>query len=475
MKTNKLALFALATGGLLASATISAAVAATGNQQDRPSKNSRVAQHQHGSGDGHSHDAKGHDDHKDHPGHKEGDKHEDHRGHGGHGKDEKRSDTSGHPGEASETPKSAGGHGHDEGKEGHKGHGGAIKLSADQLREFDIKIDDARSGDIPVTIVRPAEIKFNQDHVAHVVPRVSGVVRNVSAREGQVIEAGTVMAVLDSRELADAKSAYLGAVERVHLAEITHEREKKLFERKIYSEKRYLDAKSALAEREIDLRAASQKLHALGFDKSFLETLVDSTDARLTEYQLVAPFSGKVISRHITRGEAINSDTEAFMLADVSQLWIDITIYAKDLSLVKAGQKINVHLDDALGPVTGTIDFVTPHLSETTRTAIARTNVDNPDGRLRPGQFVKARIETSSSPAAIRVPRTAIQRVEDNNVVFVSGDDGLLPRKVVLGRENGEFAEIVEGLNAGEKYVSSGAFTLKAQLSKESFDDGHNH
>ena len=472
---NKLAHYAIAAGGFLASVSIAAAAPVAGAGQQQPSAATQFAQHQHRAGDGHAHDAKGHADHKDHSRHTDGDGHKGHQEHG-HGKNEKRSDSEATPGASGTVSKaSERAHKEDEHAGGHGGHGEAVSLSAEQIREFDIKIDEAKSGDISITIVRPAEIKFNQDRVAHVVPRVSGVVRSVSAREGQVVEAGTIMAVLDSRELADAKSSYLGAAERVHLADLTHVREKKLYEKKIFSEKRYLDAKSALAEREIDLRAASQKLRALGFDQTSIDKLVDSEDARLTEYQLIAPFSGQVISRHITRGEAIGSENEAFMLADVSQLWIDITIYPKDLGLVKARQRISVYLEDGLGPVTGRIDFVTPHLSEATRTAIARANVTNPDGRLRPGQFVKALVETGSTPASIRVPKTAIQRVEESNVVFVSGDKGLSPRKVVLGRENGEFAEIVEGLNAGERYVSSGAFTLKAQLSKESFGDGHNH
>lgn len=511
---NKLALNTFTVGGFLASVYFSALIPAVGVQNHRAAAATKFVQNPLRAGDGHSqvnkghvdhkghsghnegegyennsghvHEAKGHDEHKDHSGHKEGDTHKDHSGrkeedthkeHPGHGdlsKDGKHSESQGKPETSSETAEAAADHvqKHDEDSSGHED---AVNLSPDQIREFDIRIDEAKRGDIPTTIVRPAEIKFNQDRVAHVVPRVSGVVRSVAAREGQVIEAGTVMATLDSRELADAKSAFLGATERVNLAEITHEREKRLFEKKIYSEKRYLDAKSALAEREIDLRAASQKLRALGFDKAFLEKLAASEDAKLTEYSLIAPFPGTVISRHITRGEAIGSNNEAFLLADVSQLWIDITIYQKDLPLIRAGQKIAIYLEDGIGPVTGEIDFVTPHLSETTRTAIARTNVINTKGRLRPGQFVKARIETGSTPASILVHKTAIQRVEESNVVFVSGEKGFSLRKVVLGHENGEFAEIVAGLVAGEKYVSSGAFTLKAQLAKESFGDGHNH
>lgn len=468
--------------------------------------------HAHKHGDGHDH--KGEADHKGHD-HKAGENHGDHKGHDSHqGHGHKSGDGHKHeePAKGSEKRSGAGDrhdhdnekdahehkegeparhgeaeHNHGEGEKsahGHESHGGhthghghaeSVRLTPEQMKEFEIATEEARSGQIDSALVRPAEIRFNQDRVAHVVPRVAGVVRDVMASEGDTVEAGTVMAVLDSRELADAKAAYLAAFERMQLARETFAREEGLWKQKISSEKEYLDARSELAERRIELRAASQKLIALGFDEAFLEKLPKSDDDALTRYTLVAPFGGTVITRHVARGEAIDSEDQAFLLANLSDIWIDITVYPRDLGHVRQGQEVVFELGEGLPDVRGRIDFVTPHVSDNTRTASARTTIANPDGRLRPGMFVKAQILTGNGSASIRVPRTAVQRFEEGMVVFVGRDGEFSPRPVQVGRTNGEFAEIVSGLKSGETFVSQGAFTLKAQLSKESFGDGHNH
>lgn len=420
--------------------------------------------------DGHAQDSKGDD-------HNAGESHKDHKGHDTHESQEhKNGDGHKHDDPVKGSGKrSEADDGHDHGGEGARGHSESVKLTSAQMKEFDIATEQARSGEIDSALFRPAEIKFNQDRVAHVVPRVAGVVREVRASEGDKIEAGTVMAILDSRELADAKAAYLAAFERMQLASDTFAREEGLWKQKISSEKEYLDARSELAERRIELRAASQKLVALGLNEAFLEKLPKSDDDALTQYTLVAPFSGTVITRHIARGEAIDSEDKAFLLANLSDIWIDITVYPRDLGRVREGQEVVFELGEGVPEVRGRIDFVTPHVSDDTRTASARTTIANPDGRLRPGMFVKARIMTGADDATIRVPKTAVQRFEEGMVVFVGKDGEFTPRPVEVGRTNGEFAEIVSGLRSGETFVSQGAFTLKAQLSKASFGDGHNH
>jgi cobalt-zinc-cadmium efflux system membrane fusion protein len=99
----------------------------------------------------------------------------------------------------------------------------------------------------------------------------------------------------------------------------------------------------------------------------------------------------------------------------------------------------------------------------------------NPDGVLRPGLFVTTKIAVESSPTSLQVAKSALQTIEERPVVFVQDADGFEPRPVKIGRESATEVEIVDGLSPGETYVSQGAFTLKAQLAKGAFGDGHNH
>jgi cobalt-zinc-cadmium efflux system membrane fusion protein len=365
--------------------------------------------------------------------------------------------------------------GHVDTEEEH-GHGEEqVKFTSAQLEEFGIGIEVAGEGLIAEHLDRPAEIKFDGDRVVHVVPHVDGIVKEVKVTQGETVDENALLAVISSRDLAELKATYLGDYERRALARETFEREQALRDKKISSEKDYLDAKTALAEAEIALRGTREKLKALSFSSAYIEGLADTETGDLTRYEITAPIAGTVIERHLSLGEVISSDKAIFVIADTSALWVEVTLYPKDLSLVQAGQTVRIALGDG-DPVEGTIAFVTPHVSEETRTATARVPLTNADGRLRAGMFVTASIEIGEQTAAVRVPKSAVQRYEEKPVVFVQEDgEAFEPRPVKLGRSNSEFVEVLSGINAGEKYVAKGAFTLKAELEKASFGDGHNH
>jgi cobalt-zinc-cadmium efflux system membrane fusion protein len=279
---------------------------------------------------------------------------------------------------------------------------------------------------------------------------------------------------MQSRELAEAKAGYLSALERLSLARANFERESGLWRARVTSEQEYLEAKQALAEAEIDKRSNEQKLHALGFDDAYIDRLPRQPESELTIVPLLAPFQGVVVERHATLGERIGEETAAFVIADLSSVWLNISIYPKDLGRVGIGQKVSVALPEGEAAI-GQIRFVAPNVGEETRTARALAVLDNASRRLRPGSFVTARIAVDSKTARVRVPKTALQTHEGEMVVFVATDEGFVPRPVRTGSSNGDFIEIVDGLQKGERYAQTGAFTLKAQMAKATFGDGHAH
>ncbi len=350
-----------------------------------------------------------------------------------------------------------------------------IRLRPEEIEEFGIEVREAGAGSIKVHLNLPGEVAVNADRLAHVVPRVPGIVREVRNTLGDQVEAEEVMAVLESRELADAKSAYLAAKERVNLARANFNREKNLWTKKISSEQEYLVAKQKLAETRIELRSAEQKLHALGFSESYLDRLPSHADVDFTRYEIRAPISGTVIEKHITIGEVLNQDTEAFVIVDLNTVWVNLSVYQKDLPFVQAGQAASLSAGQGSYDATGTISYLGPIVGEQTRTAIARVVLPNPDGRWKPGLFVNARVEVGETEVPVAVPKTALQTLEDQPSVFVHTGQGFVSRTVTLGKSNEANVEVVSGLEKGERYVSSGAFTLKAEMGKESFGDGHGH
>jgi cobalt-zinc-cadmium efflux system membrane fusion protein len=256
-----------------------------------------------------------------------------------------------------------------------------LALSPERLRRLGIEVAVADGGPIALELERPAEVKFDSDRVVHIVPRVAGVVSQVEASQGQLVEKDQLLAVTQSRELAELKSTYLADLERLSLARENFERERRLWEKRISSEKDYLVEKAALAEATIAVTASAQKLRALGFSQHYIDRLRDSETTELTKYEIRAPIGGTVIERHLSLGEAVSTEKDVFMVAETSSVWVDITVYPEDLPSVSAGQTVRIDLGsgDALE---GKIAFVTANVHEETRTAVARVVIDSAEGRL---------------------------------------------------------------------------------------------
>ncbi|MAC88552.1 MULTISPECIES: efflux RND transporter periplasmic adaptor subunit [Maricaulis] len=390
------------------------------------------------------------DDHSDDDGHEEGSDHED-------GAD--RADENDHADEDE----------HSESVEVH--------LNANQISELGIVVSAVTNGAVDGILELPAEVGFDQNHLAHVTPRVSGIVRSVAVAEGDRVEAGDVLAVLNSRPLADAKASYLSARARLDLAESSFEREERLWERQISAEQDFLDARRALEEARIEVRSAGQQLDALGVDVSTLPRMVASSDVSLTRYELAAPISGTIIERHAVLGEVLEEGAQppAFIVADTDSVWVDAAVYGADLGRIRAGAPVSIDPGDGGQPIESSIDFVSPQIGERTRTGRARIVIDNPGDRLRPGMFVTVFAAASDAQPTVRVPVTALQTVEGETVVFVRTSDGFEVREVRLGRRSDRYAEILSGVSLGEMIATTQSFSLKAELQKGEFDDGHAH
>ena len=367
---------------------------------------------------------------------------------------------------------------HEEGE--HEEHGEheeeqVVRLDASEMKEFGIEVKTAGPGTLQIYVSLPGEVKVNADRLAHIVPRVAGVVREVNKNLGDDVRKGEVLAVLESRELADAKSAYLAARERVALAKSIFNREEELWKKKITSEREYLEAKRTLAEAEIELRSAEQKLHALGLTERHLAALPGHPYAEFTRYEMTAPFDGTVIEKHISLGEALKDEDVAFVVADLGTVWVDLSVYQKDLPYVREGQEVTISTAHGVPDAEGRISYVGPVVGEETRTALARVVLPNREGLWRPGLFVTGKVAVDSIEVPVVVSKSAVQTIENRPVVFVETEEGFEPRIVETGRSDSRNVEVLSGLDAGTRYVARGAFTLKAQLAKGTFEAGHSH
>jgi cobalt-zinc-cadmium efflux system membrane fusion protein len=352
--------------------------------------------------------------------------------------------------------------------------GDVVPVTEAQIKQLDIVCQEVLSGGIEAWIQAPGQIEINHEHMAHIVPRVKGVVSRVEVDLGQTVKAGQVLAVVESRELADAKVELLSALERQTLAKSLFEREARLFKQKVTSEQDYLAAKQTLAEAQIVYRAARQKLLALGLSIEAVEELPSQPEDTLTAYPMTAPFAGVIIQKHIVLGEVVDDSSETFVIADMGTVWVDLRVNQLDIQSMSTGQVGEVLLNGATEGVRSEVIYVDRILDPTTRMGVVRMALDNTKEQYRPGTFVTGKIGIQSAGQALLVPKDAIQNVNDQTCVFVKTEEGFALRYVTLGHKDRDQVEILSGVATGEQIVTRNAFHLKAELTKQAVS-GHGH
>ncbi|MCC6641113.1 MAG: efflux RND transporter periplasmic adaptor subunit [Deltaproteobacteria bacterium] len=192
----------------------------------------------------------------------------------------------------------------------------------------------------------------------------------------------------------------------------------------------------------------------------------------LAPYELRTLIDGVVLARHLTRGEAVDRESSVFVIADLSNVWVDLSVYQKDLARVTVGTTVRIHTLDEGPTAEGVVSYVTPALDPETRTATARVVLANPGGRWLPGMFVAGRT-LSATDAAVVVPREAVQVVAGRTSVFEEIPGGFALQPIRVGREGETLVEVLSGLSAGDRIAVKNTFLLKAELSRAEAEHQH--
>lgn len=190
-------------------------------------------------------------------------------------------------------------------------------------------------------------------------------------------------------------------------------------------------------------------------------------------YDVVSMIDGTIIEKHVALGEFVRDEADIFVVADLSAVWVNISVYSRFLTDVKRGQKVRLTSAGFGENASGEIDYIGPIVGETTRTGVARVVLPNPERTWQPGLFVTAHIMISETPAAVVAPDAAIQSIGGREVIFVKEGAAFSARLVVTGRRSHDLIEIVAGLTPGDLYVAEGSFIFKAELGKS--EAAHEH
>lgn len=310
----------------------------------------------------------------------------------------------------------------------------------------------------------PARIAFDRNHLADVRAAVPGIVRKVLVDLGQRVDAGAPLFVLESARVGEIQAQIRASAEALETARADLERQEKLVEKGFSAERK-------LEEARRDFEEAQARLSSL---KSSLRLAGGAGTSTTGRYTIRAPIAGTVVHRPGVLGAFATAETSLATVADTSTMWAMLDVPERDSFALANRQPVVLTVDGAAGAeFTGEVTWVAPEVDPRTRTVTVRAEIANPDGRLRANQFARAEIGIAPDLSGVVVPQDAVQRVEGGAIVFVRKEHGVYePRGVEVGRKDGEVVQVRGDLAVGEPVVTTGAFVLKTEVSKDSIGAG---
>ena len=318
-----------------------------------------------------------------------------------------------------------------------------------------------RASLVPI-VTAVGTVAFNPTHVAAVGARLRGLVSRVAKFEGDTVESGTVLAVIESGELGEAQAAVSMLEAEKRATEVNYQREKALAQKNLTTQ-REAEVAAVDAERsQLMLRAAKQKVAALSGGVG------SRSSGRLGAHELRSPMKGTIVERHISPGQSVEGQLVAFRIADIDHLWVELDVFERSLGQVRVGDEAELKpMAAASKALIGHVAKIASEIDPETRSAKVRVEVENREHQWRVGQAVKATIHSSGGPAALRttVRTEAITFVDGKPTVFVmSGPNAVRVVNVHLGAHDDHSTEVLDGIAPSDRVVTDGAFALKGEL-----------
>lgn len=348
---------------------------------------------------------------------------------------------------------------------------GAVKISATQSHL--IKLEEMTNAPMATTLSMTGEIAFDENLVRVVTPRFCGRLASMSARTGDRIRKGAVVAQLESLELAEAALNLLKRRSERDFSEKKLVRERLLWEKKIGAEQELQAAQAAYDLTVLEERNATDRLRLFGVSDVDITGLSAGNRSPMLRgaFTVFAPIDGVVIKREGTIGEVVPEERALLTIADSGHLRVTGQAHEKDLeSVLKAFQSgpvaAEIRCDAFPGRIfAGCVISIDAAMSPETRTLPVRIEIQNHENLLRPGQFVTAALFLESQKNMASLPVSAVVEDAGKNFVFVQVEPELyLRRDVIPGRRVGDRITIQSGLKAGESVVTEGSFLLKSDV-----------
>lgn len=365
-----------------------------------------------------------------------------------------------------------------------------LQLSNDAVRNAGLQTVTVVTKSVNTPLRTVGNVNVNENQVFHISTFSAGRLVQDRVQLGDMVQAGQQLGAIQNLDLvkADAErihQLHLNELEirqakiRWVLAQKNLVREKNLLAEGISPRKDYLQAETeaALAKSDLDGKL-EHRVHLNQEAKALLGAYgVRPTDASSEKLQTLSPITtphaGVVIKKNVTVGDMVNPDVPLYEVANLSQMWLDLTIYPKDLPSIHLGQSIVFQSDSLPGhSYNGRIDYIPPSASPQTQTFTARAYLHNPNGQLRPGMLGVAYIQQPGNKSMPFLPEAAVQTYGKETFVFRALGQGRYQKVTIRKEKTVPGGYLVNGpIRVGERIVSQGSFNLKAELLKSQFGE----
>lgn len=307
--------------------------------------------------------------------------------------------------------------------------------------------------------ILPAQVVFNENATSRVLSPVTGRVTALLAQPGQQVPQGAALARLVSADAATAATDLMKAVSALRQAELAQRRARDLFQNRV------------IAQREMEQADADAASARADYERTRARDVQLGRPGSSPEFDLRAPIRGEVVERTAEVGMevAASAGSALFTISNLDTLWLTASVFQRDLSGAKRGDRLVFATDGAPGRTfTAIVTYVSSELDPQTRSATIRAAVPNMDRALRPSMFGEARLLATDTTGQPVVPSGALVTTGDGPVVFVELAPGRFRRqRVSVDVDDGSSALIRDGLKAGDRVVVRGGLFLAADMTKD--------
>jgi len=316
----------------------------------------------------------------------------------------------------------------------------------------------------PTTLSRSlrltGSVAYNNFHSTPVITQVGGPISRIVALPGQKVHRGQALAYIASPDYSQLRSNYLKARDAQNLAAKSYVRAEDLYQHHAIAERDLEAAESAKVQAEADVAAAAASLKVMG---------VSDPDALIAkpaspEVPVLAPIAGEIVEQLISPGQVIQAGTtQCFTISDMSNVWVLVNVYQKDLPYVRVGDPVEISTESYLDLFHGRISYIAAALDPNTRTLQARIETANPGEKLKKDMYVNASVNAGETRNAISVPDSAVLRDSENEpfVYAEQAPNQFGKRSVQLGDSQKGQTQITGGLKPGDRIIADGSLFLQ--------------